>query len=190
MLLWSLFLSVALAGLPNVSVGQHALTFSLPAINEDVAVAAVGNSRVSLSDFVGVTPQSPREVVVLFFFDRRALSAGSAAGGGTEELAAINRLQKRFGDQGVQFLAISNDTGAIGGLATWLEEQKLGFPVLRDNHRVVSGRYGIDDLPFTLIIDKNGYIFAMGRPTAAEFETAVTAELEPLLNPPPASAGP
>lgn len=168
-----LLLAAAVAASPApLSVGLHALLFSLPAINEDAAMDAVGRSQVGLSDFVGMDPPRKARAVVLHFFDRE---------NGGQELVSLDRVQRRFGSRGVQVLGISTDTGDMGGLSTWLESQKLGYPVLRDNHQVVSGRYGIEKLPLTVVVDRDGYVFAIGQPQSDGLEAELQGELEPLL---------
>jgi len=168
---WML-LSAALAAPPTVSVGQHALSFSLPAINEEVTEELISSTQLSLSDFIGVNPSLPQKALVVYFFNR---SDGGMA------LPSLNRIQKRYSSKGVQVIAVSTDVGPIGGLSTWIQEQKLIYPVLRDSHQIVASRYGIDQLPFALIIDSEGYIFAMGRPMGEDFDESVEAELRPLL---------
>ena len=151
---WML-LSAALATPPTVSVGQHALTFSLPSINEDVTEGLVRSTQVTLSDF-------------------------NRSDGGMA-LPDLNKIQQRYDGKGVQVVAISTDVGPIGGLSTWIEDQKLTFPVLRDSHQIVASRYGIDQMPFALVVDGDGYIFAMGRPMGNDFIESMEAELRPLL---------
>lgn len=168
-----LLAAAALAASPApLSVGLHALLFSLPAINEDAAMDAVGRSQVGLSDFVGMDPPHESKAVVVHFFDRDH---------GGEDLSSLDRIQRRFGGRGVQVLGVSTDSGDMGGLSTWLEGKKLGYPVLRDNHQVVSGRYGIDKLPLTVVIDSQGYVFAIGQPKGDAVESELQSELEPLL---------
>jgi peroxiredoxin len=168
-----LLAAAALAASPApLSVGLHALLFSLPAVNEDAAMDAVGRSQIGLSDFVGMDPPHESKAVVLHFFDRDH---------GGADLASLDRIQRRYGSRGVQVLGVSTDSGDMGGLSTWLEDQKLGFPVLRDNHQVVSGRYGIEKLPLTVVVDAKGYVFAIGQPKGDAVETELQAELEPLL---------
>ena len=132
----------------------------------------VGRSQVGLSDFVGMNPPRPSKAVVVHFFDR-------AHGG--DSLEPLDRIQRRYGGRGVQVLGVSLDTGDMGELSTWLEGQKLGYPVLRDNHKVVSGRYGVEELPLTVVVDSNGYVFAIGQPQGEAVETELQSELEPLL---------
>ncbi|MDP6931298.1 MAG: hypothetical protein QGG40_00210, partial [Myxococcota bacterium] len=62
----------------------------------------------------------------------------------------------------------------------WIEHMNLQFPVLRDNHGVVSARYAIDRLPLIMVVDQNGFVFAIGRPDADDPDSLV-AELTPLI---------
>jgi len=168
-----LLFATALATAPApISVGLQALLFSLPAVNEDAAMDAVGRSQIGLSDFVGINPPQPSKAVVIHFFDRDHGAAG---------LAPLDRIQRKYGSRGVQVLAVNTDTGDMGELSTWLEGQKLGFPVLRDNHHVVSGRYGVEDMPLTVVVDASGYVFAVGQPKGDAVELELQSELEPLL---------
>lgn len=168
-----LLFAAALAASPApISVGLHALLFSLPAVNEDAAMNAVGRSQIGLSDFVGMNPPHPSKAVVVHFFDRTH---------GAEGLAPLDRIQRKYGSRGVQVIGVNTDTGDMGELSTWLEGQKLGFPVLRDNHHVVSGRYGVKDLPLTVVVDASGYVFAIGQPKGDAVELELQSELEPLL---------
>lgn len=167
---WIWMVQAALAAPPPVSVGQNALTFSLPTINTNTEEEA---PRVALSHFVGVSPRDPHKAVVVYFFNRRE---------GSEQLEALSRLQKRYDGQGLQVIAVSTDIGSVGGLAAWLEDQALDFPVLRDNHQIVSGRYGFSELPIAVVVDSQGYIFAIGKPDAGDFSTDLESELSPLLS--------
>jgi peroxiredoxin len=109
---------------------------------------------------------------VVHFFDKA---------GGAADLKALNRLQRRFASRGVQVLAISGDADSKAALAKRVDGLRLEYPVLRDNHRVVVGRYGISELPITLVVERNGNLFAIGQPRGDEIESEITAELQPLL---------
>ena len=172
MSIWSILFGQAMAAQPNINVGQPALSFALPAINESVALDTVRSNRVALSDFTGPLPRESRSVVVVHFFDQA--SAGNT-------LSGLDRLQRRYVNKDVQVIGISTDETAMADLSTWIEDLDLNFPVLRDGHQVVLNRYGFDSLPFTMIVDTDGFVFAMGNPSGADFEAAVTAEIEPLI---------
>jgi len=166
--------AVAAPALPSVDIGEPVPLFLLPAVNEDAAVRAVARTQVELADLVGVTPRMPAKAVVLYFFDR------NHGGDGIDELG---RVHKQMQSKGVQVLAISADTGELAPLASWLDKQKVQVPVLRDEHGVVRGRYGITDasLPLTLVVESSGRLFAVGQPGPAELEASVNAELAPLI---------
>ncbi len=157
---------------PNVKVGDPALLFSLPAINEEAALRAVARPNVALSDFTGVLPGFPARVVVVHFVDRRAAEG---------QLQVINRLQKRYGNRGARFVAILVDNSELATLAEWVESQRLDFPVLRDAHRVVADRYGVQRFPLTVIVDSAGDIDAIGAPTDT-LETSIEAQILPFLS--------
>ncbi len=157
----------------NLTVGDAALLFSLPALNERAAKDAVGSGRVALSDLTGPLAGHPAEAVVIYFFSRNR---------GADGLEALDRLQKRYDRDGLQVLAINIDRTDFAELSGWAESLRLDFPILRDHHRVVATRYQVQDLPTTFVIDADGVVFAVGRASGLEFETELELELEPLLD--------
>jgi peroxiredoxin len=171
---WACLISVSWAT-PRplvVGPGEPALAFALSAVNEEVATETVNKVQVSLSDFTGMMPPHARKAVVVHFFSQ---------GAGATELKALNRLHRRYANRGVQVIAISGDPDSKAALTDRIAALRLDFPVLRDSHRVVIGRYGISELPITLVVEGNGNVFAIGQPRGDDVETAVSAELQPLL---------
>lgn len=169
-----LFAGAASAGppAPRAALGYAAPVFSLPALNEEAALDTSGRTQVGVTDFCGVRSTKPKSAIVLYFFDRSR---------GGDQLGTLSRMQKRSGSKGLQVLAVSTDTGDLGGLSTWIEGQKLTFPVLRDNHGVVGRRYGLSQLPLTIVVDGDCDVHAIGLPQGADLEPALEAELLPLL---------
>ena len=155
-----------------VNPGEYALVFGLPAVNETVAVSLVNRSQISLADFTGIMPPQPRKAVVVHFFDQTH---------GRDTLKVLNRLQKRFAGKSVQMLAVCGDDGNPNALTEWVEAQKLTFPVLRDGHRVVIERYGITELPVTVVVDEHGRVFGIGQPKGESAEAAIEAEINGLI---------
>jgi peroxiredoxin len=154
---------------PNLHVGDNALLFSLPAVNEDAAMRVVLRPHVALSDFTGVAPGFPARVVVLQFTKK-----------GGDDIAALDRLQKKYGNRGLRAIAIVSDTGDLAGLSSWVQSQHLDVPVLRDAYDIVVKRYGVTTFPMTFVIDGDGYVDAIGvdRDT---LETSVEAIVQPFL---------
>ena len=152
-------------------LGDPMRQFSLPAINEDAARAVVGKSQVTLADFASANALRPAKVLVLYVFSRDR---------GAEALALLERTQKKHGPKGVQVLAISTDSGDLGGLSTWVEGQKLSYPVLRDNHRIVVERLGVPETPLFILVNEAGDVFALGRPgpdAEGELDALVSGQL-------------
>jgi peroxiredoxin len=163
----------------SVSVGEPALVFTLPAVNEDIAQQSVGQSRVSLDAFVGLLPtaECDREqkgcaAVLLYFFDRERGGAG---------LKALNQITKRYGDRGIRVLAISQDEASLSTIAAWVQSQRLNFLVLRDNYHVLSSRYGLAQWPMLFVLDEKGRISSIGAPAPTELFQAVEDAITPFV---------
>lgn len=170
--LWMGATALATPRPPVVSAGEPALVFALSAVNEEAATETVNKVQVSLSDFVGIMPGHPRRAVVVHFFD---------VGRGMSDLAALNRIQRRFGSKGAQVLAVAEGAKSNQAIAEKIGSLKLSFPVLRDVENLVMSRYGVTELPLTVVIEGNGNVFAIGQPQGDTMETEIEAELQPLL---------
>ena len=155
-----------------VNVGEPALVFGLPALNQAQAVQTVNKASVSLSDFVGVMPSFPRKAVVVHFFSRKS---------GSDDLKTLHRLQKKNESKGVQVLGVCACSGDPQKQSEWIESQNLNFPVIHDGHRVVVGRYGITELPITVIVDQIGNVFAIGQPSGEGAEQELQSEVDGLI---------
>lgn len=156
---------------PNLHVGDAALLFSLPALNEEAALRVVARPHVALSDFTGVLPGFPAKAVVVHFMVRKD---------GEGQLAALNRLQRKYGAKGVRVLVVMSESGDIAGLSGWIGQQRLDFPVLRDAHGIVVDRYGVRQFPMTFVVDGDGYLAAVGAPRA-DLETSLDGVLAGLV---------
>lgn len=163
---------LAMAGSPSVLPGSSALQFSLPAMNEDIALELVNKPSVALSDFAGFDASYPHRVTVLYFCTRSA---------GGEGLAALDQLARRYRGKDVQVVAILSDPGQMAPLSDWITGLALSYPVLRDHHKVVAGRYGISEYPVTYVVDAEGEVFAAGNPKGAELESELSAAVEAAL---------
>lgn len=158
------------SNLKPIVVGGPALAFTLPSINEEQAVELVRQRDLTLGELVGVQPAHPVEAVVLYFFDRP---------NGGEGLRPLNTIQKKFKNQGLAIIAISTDSDPM--VVEWVNTLKLDYPVLRDNHQIVSSRYGVRITPMVVLIDKNGLIFSAGSSSMVELEATIEAQVEALF---------
>jgi len=157
---------------PSVHVGDAALLFSLSALNEDAAMRAVARPTVALSDFTGVSPAFPAQVVAVHFL-RRA--------GGDEQLQALGRLHKRYAGKDVRVVAIVVGADSIASVSDWVQGQRLEYPVLNDAHGIVASRYGVSSFPMTFVVDGQGDVLAIGQATS-QLEGDLDAVIAPLVS--------
>jgi peroxiredoxin len=156
---------------PNLKVGDTAFQFSLPAVNEDVALKTVVNTQVTLSAFLGIQARFPARAVVVTFVEGIT---------GADQLAALQRLQKKYASKSVRFLMVVMGSSDIATLSDWVSTQKADIPVLNDRYRIVSERYGVHSSPMTFVIDGDGYVDAIGT-ASGTLEPELDAILSDLL---------
>ena len=137
---------------PALKVGDSALLFSLPAVNEETALHQVARGSVALSDFTGVLAGFPARAVVITFSDAK----------GSAQWQMLSRLQKKFQNRGVRFVIIVADSMDIATLSNSVSSMRLDVPLLHDRYRVVAGRYGVQTLPMTFVVDGDGYVDSIG----------------------------
>ena len=94
-----------------------------------------------------------------------------------EEIPLFVKLQKKYGERGLQFVGIAIDDPAK--IRPFAAELGMNFPILVagvdaiDLARKLGNRVGV--LPFTLVITRDGKV------VSSEIGTAHNAKLEPLL---------
>ena len=130
-ILWSL---PAFAGRPHAAVG-------LPA--PDFALRAVAGPNVRLSEHVG-------QVVVISFW-------GSGCDACRAQLEALNQDFSRYQGQGllVYGVEVADDQAAALHFALGTH---VTFPLLLDPAKTVARAYDVDNLPMTVLIDRDGKI--------------------------------
>ena len=66
-------------------------------------------------------------------------------------------LYRRFRDQGLELIAVDiMESGKT--VSAFLSDNKLSFPAALDSNGRVSNRYGIQSIPATFVIDRDGKI--------------------------------
>ncbi|WML47660.1 thiol-disulfide oxidoreductase ResA [Neobacillus sp. PS3-34] len=73
------------------------------------------------------------------------------------EMPFINNQYHQFKDKGVEVLAVDIKESNLA-VTKFAERHKLDFPIMIDKDEQVMTEYGIDPLPATFLIDKNGYV--------------------------------
>lgn len=147
-----LLLAVALVVAPGVAVPAEDPAAQLELIRPGRAqlakafeVPTLEGGKLALADFRG-------RVVLLNFW-------ATWCGPCKEEMPAMERLHRKFRQQGLVVLAVSNDSeGSTRTVARFVKESGLTFPIGLDPKLRVASLYGVRVLPASLIIDRKGII--------------------------------
>jgi peroxiredoxin len=73
-----------------------------------------------------------------------------------EEMPALERLWKKYQQQGLVVLAVAADAGDASRLVDYLQSMGYTFPVVLDSDAKVRQRYEVQALPTTYIIGRDG----------------------------------
>ncbi len=76
-----------------------------------------------------------------------------------EEMAEFNKIYNEYKDKGFTILAISTDSEkSVAKVKPYIKSKGYDFPVLLDTNNEVARKYYAQQIPFTVMIDKNGNI--------------------------------
>jgi peroxiredoxin len=150
--------SVASAAAPYALLGREAPDFALHAL--------VG-SNMRLSEHLG-------DVVVVSFW-------GSRCGPCSTQLDALNRSLATYQPVGLRVFGVSVDDDQERALE-YAKAQSVNFPLLLDPTKSVSRLYAVDNLPMTVLIDRNGVVRHVHRDYSVKGEALYLNELRALLN--------
>jgi peroxiredoxin len=92
-----------------------------------------------------------------------------------EEIPWFVELQKRYGAQGLQIVGVAMDDGDQKDVEKFAAENSINYPVLLGKEKVAEKYGGIDYLPTTFYIDRNGVVMdrVFGQPGRNEIEQSV-----------------
>ncbi|WP_102345727.1 thiol-disulfide oxidoreductase ResA [Bacillus sp. Marseille-P3661] len=74
-----------------------------------------------------------------------------------EEMPYMENMYHQYKDKGVEILAVNVGESNLA-VENFVNRKGLSFPVLMDSNTEVLETYGINPLPTTLLVDKNGEI--------------------------------
>ncbi len=158
---WGLTLAAAVglaAEPPYALLGQAA---------PDFALHAAAGENVRLSEHRG-------EVVVLSFWSSRCTSCRT-------QLAALNRSFATYRSAGLSVYGVGVDDDPVQA-RDCARSAGVAFALLLDPAKAVSRSYQVDNLPMTLLIDRNGTVRYVLRDYGAASSTLYLQELRTLLN--------
>jgi peroxiredoxin len=134
----------------------------------DFALHAVAGSNVRLSEHRG-------DVVVLSFWSSHCAPCRA-------QLAALDKSLATYRSAGLQMYGIDVDDDQTRAVAFAHGGQAVTFALLLDPQKTVSRRYEVDNLPMTLLIDRNGIVRYVLRDYSAKSEDLYLQQLRSLLN--------
>lgn len=109
------------------------------------ALADAKGASVRLSDFKG-------KVVLLDFW-------ATWCGGCKVEIPWYMEFENKYKDSGLAVIGVSMDEDGWKSVKPFLEKTKLNYPVVIGNEDLAK-LYGVDAMPMTLLIDREGKIAA------------------------------
>ncbi len=76
-----------------------------------------------------------------------------------EEMAELNKIYIEYKDKGFKIFAISTDAEkSVAKVKPYIKSKGYSFPVLLDTNNEVARKYYAQQMPYTVMIDKNGNI--------------------------------
>ncbi|MDF1555370.1 MAG: TlpA disulfide reductase family protein [Deferrisomatales bacterium] len=111
------------------------------------ATRTLDGGTVRLADYVGT------HVVLLEFWSIFCKSC-------IEEMPHIEALHERYAADGLAVLSVNTDVFSAKKIATFMGKAGIHppYPVLRDQRQEVAGAFGVELLPVTVIVDRDGWI--------------------------------
>ena len=164
-------MAVVIAGLLTLAHFRKSLPGAAPARTAvatlpghsapDFALTDLQGNTVKLSDLRG-------KAVVLNFW-------ASWCGPCKQEIPWLVQMQKQYGGQGLQVVGVSMDDGDPKDVVRFASENSINYPVLIGEEKVANEYGGIDYLPTTFYIDRNGVVLdrVFGQPGREELEQKV-----------------
>ena len=133
----------------------------------DFALHAAAGDNVRLSEHRG-------EVVVLSFWSSRCTSCRT-------QLVALNRSFATYRSAGLSIYGVGVDDDPVQS-RDFARSARVDFALLLDPAKEVSRSYQVDNLPMTVLIDRNGTIRYVQRDYSDASATLYLQELRMLLN--------
>ena len=157
--------STSTAGASSAAaVAPVAKMSSLPVIGPAPAwkLRDVAGREVSSADFKG-------KVVVVDFW-------ATWCGPRKEEIPGYTELQTKYGEKGFVIVGVSLDQQGPPVVKRYAESAKINYPLVMGDDSIVSAFGGIDAIPTTFLIDRDGQVRhkKVGSMETADYEKIIT----------------
>jgi peroxiredoxin len=133
----------------------------------DFALHAVVGGNVRLSEHRG-------DVIILSFWGSRCTPCKA-------QLAALDKSFGTYRSAGLQIYGINVDDDQTRALE-FAHARSVAFALLLDPGKEVSRSYEVDNLPMTIMIDRNGIVRHVTRDYSAKDQETYLRQLRELLN--------
>jgi peroxiredoxin len=132
----------------------------------DFALKSLAGSNLRLSELRG-------EVVLLNFW-------ATWCGPCREEMPLLEQIYQHYHAVGFELLGINidEDTGKAGSMARTLH---VSFPVLFDSSKAVSQQYGVNTMPMTVLVGRDGTVRYLHQGYQRGYEQTYLDEIRGLL---------
>jgi thiol-disulfide isomerase/thioredoxin len=113
---------------------------------------ACGLTALDLRRHVGARATDPRDVLVLSFGRSDCAPCRS-------ELPELRELANRSSDSRVMFVFVildESEEGRRSMIELAVEQLALPFPVIDDRESILARRFGITELPLTILVERSG----------------------------------
>jgi peroxiredoxin len=157
----------ALALFLGASIPASAQTALIGKAAPDFALRSLRGENVRLSEHSG-------EVVLVNFW-------ATWCGPCRQEMPQLDELYAKYHRAGLVLLGISLDHQRDRA-SEMAQTLKVAYPVLFDEIRSVSRSYDVDDLPVTLLIDRQGVVRFVSQGYKPGYENRYAEQLRELLN--------
>ncbi|HUN89878.1 MAG TPA: TlpA disulfide reductase family protein [Terriglobales bacterium] len=137
----------------------------LGSVAPDFTLATLDGKKVKLSDYRG-------KAVLLNFW-------ATWCGPCKVEIPWFMELEKQYAPQGLVVIGVAMDDDGKTAVAKFAQEMKIDYPVLLGNDAVADQYGGVEGLPTTFYIDRNGKIVkkVAGLVSHGEIEDGIKAAL-------------
>jgi peroxiredoxin len=109
----------------------------------DFTLAARDGGKVSLAELKG-------QVVMINFW-------ATWCGPCRQEMPLFAQLQSKYEPLGFTLLAVNVEPDSAAAV-NWLKGMPITFPVLFDTDSAVAGRFGVEGMPSTVFVDRQGQV--------------------------------